>query len=170
MIPISLGRFGDDRREDAGIFLHSRLVENCAHGISVRCLGQDRAGEMRLTRFLHNDPVTIEESEGLLPRVQPGDRYAPRNDRGRNDSSQDGHALDDDRCGKLVGDVGEHPSSKDVLGRKAKQDLTYCLVVQYASLALLRDRVDVAQPPLERIFLEHRHRAAVVIQRIDDLP
>lgn len=61
MSTISLGRFGDDRREDAGIFLHTRLVEDCAHGISVRRLGQDRAGEMRLTRFLHNDAVTIEE-------------------------------------------------------------------------------------------------------------
>lgn len=61
MIPISLGHFGDDRREDVGVFLHARLVENCADGISVRRLGQDRAGEMRLTRFLHNDAVTIEE-------------------------------------------------------------------------------------------------------------
>jgi len=61
MTTISLGHFGDDRREDAGIFLHARLVEHCADGISVRRLGQDRAGEMRLTRFLHNDAVTIEE-------------------------------------------------------------------------------------------------------------
>ena len=61
MSTISLGRFGDDRREDAGVFLHTRLVEDCAHGISVRRLGQDRAGEMRLTRFLHNAAVTIEE-------------------------------------------------------------------------------------------------------------
>jgi hypothetical protein len=61
MTPISLGHFGDDRRADAGILLHTRLVQHCAHGISVRRLGQDRAGEMRLTRFLHNDAVTIEE-------------------------------------------------------------------------------------------------------------
>ena len=61
MTPISLGRFGDDRREAAGVFLHTRLVEDCAHGISVRRLGQHRAGEMRLTRFLHNDAVTVEE-------------------------------------------------------------------------------------------------------------
>ena len=58
---ISLGRFGDARREDAGILLHARLVEDSARGISVRRLGQDRAGEMRLTRFLHNDAVTVEE-------------------------------------------------------------------------------------------------------------
>jgi hypothetical protein len=61
MTPISLGRFGDDRREDAGVFLHTRLVEDCADGISVRRLGQHRAGEMRLSRFLHNDAVTVEE-------------------------------------------------------------------------------------------------------------
>ncbi len=61
MSTITLGHFGDDRREDVGSFLHARLVEDCAHGISVRRLGQDRAGEMRLTRFLHNDAVTFEE-------------------------------------------------------------------------------------------------------------
>lgn len=61
MTTISLGHFGDGRREDAGILLHARLVEHCAHGISVRRLGQDRAGEMRLTRILHNDAVTTEE-------------------------------------------------------------------------------------------------------------
>jgi len=60
MTPISLGRFGDSRREDAGVFLHARLVEHCAHGISVRRLGRDRAGEIRLTRFLHSEAVTIE--------------------------------------------------------------------------------------------------------------
>jgi hypothetical protein len=41
--------------------LHTRLVENNAHGISVRRLGQGRAGELRLTRFLHNEAVTVEE-------------------------------------------------------------------------------------------------------------
>ncbi len=61
MTPISLGKFGDARREDAGILLHSRLVEQCAHGSNVCRLGQDRAGEMRLTGFLHNEAVTIEE-------------------------------------------------------------------------------------------------------------
>jgi len=61
MTRISLGRFGDARREACGMLLHGRLVASCAHGISVRRLGQDRAGEMRLTRFLHNDAVTIEE-------------------------------------------------------------------------------------------------------------
>jgi hypothetical protein len=61
MTTISLGRFGDARREAVGVLLHSRLVEGCAHGISVRRLGQDRAGEMRLTRFLHCEAVTTEE-------------------------------------------------------------------------------------------------------------
>ena len=59
---------------------------------------------------------------------------------------------------------------ENILGRHAKHDLTDRLVVQYAPLALLRDRVDVAQTAFERIFLEHRHRAAIVKQRIDDLP
>lgn len=61
MTPISLGRFGDARREAAGILLHARLVENGARGISVRRLGEDRAGELRLTRFLHSEAVCIRE-------------------------------------------------------------------------------------------------------------
>lgn len=61
MTPISLGRFGDARREAAGVLLHARLVENSAGGISVRRLGVGRAGELRLTRFLHNAAVCIEE-------------------------------------------------------------------------------------------------------------
>src|SRR5215217_4067250 len=62
------------------------------------------------------------------------------------------------------------PKLENILGRHAKHDLTDRLVVQYAPLALLRDRVDVAQTAFERIFLEYRHRAAMVKQRIDDLP
>lgn len=61
MRPVSLGRFGDARREAAGVLLHARLVENCARGISVRRLGMDRAGELRLTRFLHSEAVCIKE-------------------------------------------------------------------------------------------------------------
>jgi hypothetical protein len=49
------------------------------------------------------------------------------------------------------------PHSEDVLGRQAKEDLADSFVVQDPSLSLLRDRVDVTQPSLERIFLEHRH-------------
>lgn len=62
------------------------------------------------------------------------------------------------------------PTLENILRRHAKHDLTDRLVVQYAPLALLRDRVDVAQTAFERIFLEHRRRAAIVKQRIDDLP
>ena len=49
------------------------------------------------------------------------------------------------------------PYSEDVLGRQAKEDLAHSFVVQDPSLSLLRDRVDVTQPSLERIFLEHSH-------------
>jgi hypothetical protein len=49
------------------------------------------------------------------------------------------------------------PHSEDVLRRQAKEDLADSFVVQDPSLSLLRDRVDVTQPSLERIFLEHSH-------------
>lgn len=41
--------------------LQARLVEMGGRGISVRRLGGDRAGEIRLTRFLRNEAVTVEE-------------------------------------------------------------------------------------------------------------
>src|SRR5690606_5569320 len=41
--------------------LHRRLVEVGQRGVSVRSLGGDRAGEMRLTRFLRNEKVTADE-------------------------------------------------------------------------------------------------------------
>jgi len=44
-----------------GAFLVRRLVENGGHGLRVRRLGGDRAGEIRITRFLRNDAVTREE-------------------------------------------------------------------------------------------------------------
>jgi hypothetical protein len=44
-----------------GVFLHGRLVAKGGKGISVRQLGCDRAGEMRITRFLHNPKVTVRE-------------------------------------------------------------------------------------------------------------
>lgn len=44
-----------------GAFLHARLVALGGHGISVRRLGGDRAGEVRLTRLLHNPAVTLAE-------------------------------------------------------------------------------------------------------------
>jgi hypothetical protein len=41
--------------------LHARLVEAGGKGVRVRRLGADRAGEIRLTRFLRNPAVSIEE-------------------------------------------------------------------------------------------------------------
>lgn len=38
-----------------------RLVTHGGKGVSVRQLGGDRAGEMRITRFLHNPRVTLDE-------------------------------------------------------------------------------------------------------------
>jgi hypothetical protein len=38
-----------------------RLLEMGGRGLRVRCLGGSRAGEVRLTRFLRNDAVSIEE-------------------------------------------------------------------------------------------------------------
>src|SRR5215218_1615650 len=58
---LSLGRFGDRRLEKRGAFLHARLVETGGRGVRVRRLGASRAGEIRLTRFLRNPAVTVEE-------------------------------------------------------------------------------------------------------------
>jgi hypothetical protein len=41
--------------------LHGRLAALGAAGVRVRRLGGDRAGEMRVTRFLRNEAVTVEE-------------------------------------------------------------------------------------------------------------
>jgi hypothetical protein len=38
--------------------LHERLVAHGGKGVSVRQLGRNRSGEMRITRFLHNPKVT----------------------------------------------------------------------------------------------------------------
>jgi hypothetical protein len=57
-MPPTLGRFGDARREAAGIDLLARLVEVGQSGISVRGLGGDRSGEVRFGRFLHCEAVT----------------------------------------------------------------------------------------------------------------
>jgi len=45
------------------VFLHERLVAVGSRGISVRRLGGSRAGEMRITRFLRNDAVSLEEMQ-----------------------------------------------------------------------------------------------------------
>jgi hypothetical protein len=44
-----------------GGFLFERLVAHGGKGVSVRRLGSSRAGEMRITRFLHNPKVKIDE-------------------------------------------------------------------------------------------------------------
>lgn len=41
--------------------MHRRLVEVGQRGVAVRSLGGDRAGEIRLTRFLRNDKVSVAE-------------------------------------------------------------------------------------------------------------
>jgi hypothetical protein len=43
------------------VFLYRRLVAHGGGGVSVRRLGGSRAGEMRITRFLHNPKVTLGE-------------------------------------------------------------------------------------------------------------
>jgi hypothetical protein len=47
-----------------GVFLHARLVACGGKGASVGKLGGDRAGEMRISRFLHNRRVTAQENRG----------------------------------------------------------------------------------------------------------
>ncbi len=44
-----------------GAFLHARLVAVGGRGVRVRRLGGDRAGEIKITRFLRNRAVSIEE-------------------------------------------------------------------------------------------------------------
>lgn len=41
--------------------MHERLVESGGRGVRVRRLGGDRAGEMRITRFLRNPSVSVAE-------------------------------------------------------------------------------------------------------------
>lgn len=41
--------------------MHAQLVAVGGRGVSVRRLGRNRAGEIRITRFLRNDAVSIEE-------------------------------------------------------------------------------------------------------------
>ena len=58
---MGLGRFGDRRLEKGGAFMLERMLEAGRHGVRVRALGGDRAGEMRISRFLRNFSVTSEE-------------------------------------------------------------------------------------------------------------
>lgn len=61
-----------------GAFLYERLVAHGGRGVSVRQLGGRRAGEMRITRFLHNPKVKVSEmlSTALArTRAQVGGRH-----------------------------------------------------------------------------------------------
>jgi hypothetical protein len=60
-----------------GAFLHDRLVSSAGHGVRVRRLGGDRAGEIRLSRFLRNAKVMPEEMvSNAAARI--GERCADR--------------------------------------------------------------------------------------------
>jgi hypothetical protein len=56
---MELGEFGDRRVDESGSFLLGRLVEVGQAGVRVRWLGGDRAGEIRITRFLRNERVSV---------------------------------------------------------------------------------------------------------------
>ena len=52
--------------------MHDRLLCCAGHGVRVRRLGQDRAGEIRLMRFLRNDKVTpAEMALSAMQRLSP---------------------------------------------------------------------------------------------------
>jgi Transposase DDE domain len=53
------GRFWGRAPGKRGAFLYGRLVGYGGGSVSVRRLGGERAGEMRITRFLHNPKVTL---------------------------------------------------------------------------------------------------------------
>ena len=56
---IGLGRFGDRRLEKGGAFLYEALVRRpCS---CIRRLAGNRAREVRFTRFLRNDRVSVAE-------------------------------------------------------------------------------------------------------------
>jgi hypothetical protein len=57
----TLGHFGDKRLQECGAFLLDRLVTVGQAGVRVRPLGGNRAGEVRIGRFLRNDDVTPDE-------------------------------------------------------------------------------------------------------------
>ena len=59
------------------MFLHARLVAVGGSGVRVRRLGQDRAGEIRITRFLHNLAVSVAEMVATAA-ARTGSRLAGR--------------------------------------------------------------------------------------------
>src|SRR5947208_3640718 len=69
-----------------GGFLYERLVAHGGKGVSVSGLGGNRAGEMRITRFLHNPKVTRGEMMGTA-RARTCARVAGRHVLAVQDSS-----------------------------------------------------------------------------------
>jgi len=62
MVPgIVLGKFGDARLEKRSGWFLSRVLEVGTCGVSLRRIGGDRAGEISLNRFFHNDAVNVTE-------------------------------------------------------------------------------------------------------------
>ncbi len=67
----AVSHFGDKRLDTAGSFIHDRLVKVGPRGISVRSLGGNRAGEVRTSRFLRNEKVTVEKVVSQAANFQP---------------------------------------------------------------------------------------------------
>ena len=61
---LGIGRVRGPAPRKKGADLLERLVAHGARGVRVRRLGGDRAGEMRITRFLRNPAVTLDEMTG----------------------------------------------------------------------------------------------------------
>jgi len=64
-----VSHFGDCRVDEAGRFLHDRLVRRGPRGISVRSVGGSRAGEVRIGRFLRTGKVTSTRCSPACPRA-----------------------------------------------------------------------------------------------------
>lgn len=144
-------------------------------------------------RHLHQDRFDLRARRDSISAPRPGTRPVQigstrseilvllvlsrrlRQCRSRLDQQERKSASRNARSGWTIHPAATHvpapacPPSEYVLRRQSKHDLTDRLVVQYPPLPLLCDRVDVAQTAFEWIVLEHRHRAAVVKQRVDDL-
>lgn len=56
-----ISHFGDCRLDKTASFLHDRLVRIGPRGISARGVGGNRAGEVRIGRFLRNRKVTVDK-------------------------------------------------------------------------------------------------------------
>ena len=56
-----ISHFGDYRLDKTASFLHDRLVRIGPRGISVRGVGGNRAGEVRIGRFVRNKKVSVDK-------------------------------------------------------------------------------------------------------------